>query len=538
MIGLLLGGALHALSFAPGPMPEWALSPLQLCTMAWLINWVWRAPSGLHAARRAWFFALGNFVVGLYWLTISMHVYGYMPMPLAILALIALSAYLALFASVAAWLTHRMWTTPFALRTPGVGLASATSAIAASLVWASAWTLSEWLRATLFTGFPWLNIGYAHVDSWFAGWASVLGLYGVTFVAAFSAAAIAALVGVRHTTQPSEPAQSKRALVGVIALALALIGMGISQIQWSSPTGAPLVARLVQGNVDQGIKFTSDHLYSVIQEHLRLADTPVPPDSPQPQVVLLPETVMAVFQHQIAPAAWQAWIEIAQRQASTILMGAALYDSRSGDYTNSVIGLNSSTTPQQLADAAMAMRYDKHHLVPFGEFVPWGFRWFVDLMSIPLGDFTRGATTQKPFEINGQRIAPNVCYEDVFGEELLPAVRGRQADHADGATILANFSNLAWFGNSWALRQHWQMSRMRSIETSRPMLRATNTGATGAIDHQGRRIAELAPNQIGVLDVTVQGQLGLTPYVRVGNGLVLGLAVLVLLCARLRRRHA
>jgi apolipoprotein N-acyltransferase len=183
----------------------------------------------------------------------------------------------------------------------------------------------------------------------------------------------------------------------------------------------------------------------------------------------------------------------------------------------------------------MAQRYDKSHLVPFGEFVPFGFRWFVNLMSIPLGDFTRGTSKQKPFVIDGQRLAPNICYEDIFGEELLPAVRGI-AGTQDGATILANFSNLAWFGDSWALRQHWQMSRLRAIETSRPMLRATNTGATGAIDHRGRDIAQLPPNRVGVLDTTIQGQQGLTPYVRMGNGLILGISVLILFAAWWRRK--
>ncbi len=532
-LGLLIGGALQALSFAPDPLPQWALSPLQLCTMAWLVTCIWRAPNGVFAARRAWLFALGHFVVGLYWLTISMHVYGYMPMPLAMMALFALSAYLALFASLAACLVHQI---------KAVSQSSLSATLWSSFAWASAWTISEWLRATLFTGFPWLNIGYAHVDSWFAGWSSVLGLYGVTFVTAFSAAAIAALVGLRpriqvqtHRDTATRAKTALHGVAGVLALAFAFIGLALGHIQWSTPAGSPLVVRLIQGNVDQGVKFTPDHLYKIIQEHLRLAAIPVPAGNPQPQVVLLPETVMAVFQHQIAPAAWQAWIDIAKAQQSTILIGSALYDTKTGAYTNSVIGIDAATTAQQLSEATMVQRYDKSHLVPFGEFVPFGFRWFVNLMSIPLGDFTRGTSNQKPFAIDGQRIAPNICYEDVFGEELLPAVRGT-AGTQDGATMLANFSNLAWFGDSWALRQHWQMSRLRAIETSRPMLRTTNTGATGAIDHRGHGIAQLPPNRVGVLDTTIQGQQGLTPYVRVGNGLILGLCVLILFAAWWRRK--
>ena len=513
VLGLLLGGALHALSFAPDPLPTWALSPLQLCTMAWLVTCIWRAPNGLYAARRAWFFALGNFVVGLYWLTISMHVYGLMPMPLAIAALIALSAYLALFASLAAWLVHVVD------KNRHRGATNLWGPILACLVWASAWTLSEWLRATLFTGFPWLNSGYAHIDSWFAPWSSVLGLFGVTFISAFTAAAIAALV------DRSSRGRTQSAMVGVIALLLALAGLGLRDIHWSTPTDKPLVARLVQGNIDQGLKFTPEHIHQVIQTHLKLASLPTPAGSPSPRVVLLPETALAVFQHQIAPVAWQAWVDLAERQASTLLMGAALFNPQTRAYTNSVIGLNSTTTVQQLSEATMSQRYDKSHLVPFGEFVPFGFRWFVNLMSIPLGDFTRGSEGQKPFAVDGQRIAANICYEDVFGEELLPAIRAEQ----EGATVLANFSNLAWFGDSWALRQHWQMSRMRALETSRPMLRATNTGPSGAIDHQGNSLAQLPPHRPGVLDVSVQGQHGLTPYTRLGNHFILGLAMLILL---------
>jgi apolipoprotein N-acyltransferase len=182
-----------------------------------------------------------------------------------------------------------------------------------------------------------------------------------------------------------------------------------------------------------------------------------------------------------------------------------------------------------VVDGARPARYDKRHLVPFGEFVPWGFRWFVDLMTIPLGDFGRGSQDQPPFAVKDQRISFNICYEDVFGEELLPALQGD-----DGATILANVSNIAWFGDSHALPQHLQIARMRTLETGRPMIRATNTGVTAAIDHDGTLQAALPSYQLGALAVTVQGRSGLTPYARTGNWTVLALATLILLAAALR----
>lgn len=525
LLGLFLGGALHALCFAPDPLPAWSLSPLQIITMAWLVRCVWLADKPAHAAMRAWFFALGHFCVGLYWLTISMHVYGHLPLALAVLALMAISAYLAIFAGMTGWLTRKIGAAAWS-----EGEASPTGPLRASLIWAAAWTLGEWLRATLFTGFPWLNTGYAHADSILAGWGAVTGIYGVTFIAAFASASLAGLVGTTHFSPAHQP---QRALSALLAILLIGAGWGLAHIGWSTPLGQPIIARLVQGNVDQGLKFSSQQLANNIESHLQLAGTPPPAGSPQPQVVLLPETALALFQHQLNPAVWQAWQNIARRQGSTIIMGSAIFDKKTGNYTNSIIGLNGEVSIEALLNAELSLRYDKHHLVPFGEFIPWGFRWFVDMMSIPLGDFTRGSTEQPAFAVVDQHIATNICYEDIFGEELLPALR-----NASGASILANFSNLGWFGDSFALRQHWQMARMRSIETARPTLRATNTGITGAIDAKGHVIARLPAQRPGVLDVTIQGQQGLTPFARTGNLPILLLSFLVLLVALLRYRQS
>lgn len=520
---LLCAGAIQALSFAPDPLPAWALSPLQLITMAILVRSIWQADNTRQGAARGWLFAFGQFMVGLYWLTISMHTYGFIPLPLAILALAGLSAYLAIFAAAAGWVTQKIGYAAWS-----EGHTRAGGPLMAAMVWAALWTLSEWLRATIFTGFPWLNTGYAHVDSWFASWASIFGLYGVTFLTAFSAAAIAGLVGTTHFSTAHQP---ERAVAGVLALGIALLGWGVGKIEWSTPTGKPLVIRLVQGNVDQGLKFDARQLTANIQTHLKLAATPVPPGTPSPKAVLLPETALAAFQDQIDPAAWRAWKALATQQASTMIMGAALLDRTTKSYTNSVIAIDSQTDLNQLISGHAKPRYDKHHLVPFGEFIPFGFHWFVEIMRIPMGDFTRGDKEQPPFLIADQHIAANICYEDVFGEELLPYLVNQQ-----GASILANFSNLGWFGNSFALRQHWQISRMRAIETSRPMLRSTNTGASGAIDHTGRPIALLPAHRAAVMDVTVQGQTGLTLYTRLGNLPVLLVSGLILLLALFRYR--
>jgi apolipoprotein N-acyltransferase len=183
-----------------------------------------------------------------------------------------------------------------------------------------------------------------------------------------------------------------------------------------------------------------------------------------------------------------------------------------GDWYNAAIAIAPDSGTDHPSEPP---RYAKHHLVPFGEFVPYGFRWFVDAMVMPLGDFTRGGVVQPPFVVKDQRVAVNICYEDLFGNEIAAMLR-----QPEPASILLNLSNIAWFGDSIALPQHLAASRMRAIETGRPMLRATNTGITAIVDARGVTRGRLAPFTRGVLEGTVQGMKGTTPYVRAGDWLI------------------
>jgi apolipoprotein N-acyltransferase len=201
-------------------------------------------------------------------------------------------------------------------------------------------------------------------------------------------------------------------------------------------------------------------------------------------------------------------------------------------YFNSVLGLGASNTT--------AYRYDKHHLVPFGEFIPLGARWFINLMHIPLGDFTRGQEIQAAMPVKDQWILPNICYEDLFGEEIAHQLRAAQQQGKPVASVLLNVSNIAWFGDTIALPQHLQISQMRTLETGRPMLRATNTGATAIINAQGQVVAALPAFERATLSGQVQGMQGQTPYILFGNFLPVGLAcsLLLLLWLRARRNHS
>ena len=497
-----LCGLVFAWTFAPQPLPAWSLGWVQLIVLAIAAHWAFsRTPK--EAAITGLTFGVAMFATGLYWLTISMHVYGQMALPLAWLALLLFSLYLALYPAMAFWLTARLLR--HTNRIKPVRL------IVMASVWASAWTLADMLRGVVFTGFPWLATAYGQTDTWIAGWSVLFGAAGTTWVTAWIAGALAATLAA-ETHQRDSTVTPKRAVAVACAIVIAFIGALLQQTSFTTPTGQPLTARLVQGNVDQGMKFDMQSFEQSHAHHISLATHQQSPteDIQHPELILLPETIIARLSNRVPAQHWQDWIDIAAQQGNTILLGAPIYGPQPARYTNSVIAIDGAASPERLMQGMAPSRYDKQHLVPFGEFVPTGFRWFIDLMRIPLGDFNAGDANQAPFAVGDQQIAPNICYEDIFGPGLLPAVR-------QGASILANFSNLGWFGDSVALRQHWQMARFRSMETRRPTLRSTNTGITGAIDPSGRVIAELPVLVAGYVDVQVQGHTGLTPYTRWGN---------------------
>ena len=518
--GLLLAGAVHALTFSPGPLPDWALAATQILMLAVAARVTLYAPSARQAWARGWLFGFATYALGLYWIFISLHRYGDLSAPLSVAAVLALSAFLALFPACASALARRY--------APLSADASPSRILSGTLAWAAMWAAFEWLRAVLLTGFPWLNIGYAQIDGPIAGWAPLLGVHGMAFLSAFVAAAVASLWQPARKTGPG----SRHALAAGIALALAAAGWPLSRIDWSAPSGDPLNVRLVQGNIEQSQKFDPALLEQSLVRHLDLTAMAPAPGVPAPQLVILPETVLPIFQDQLDPRIWDTWRSVAEQRNTVIAMGVPLHDRVDGRdrYTNSVMGFDGNTPVEQLMTGTTAMRYDKRHLVPWGEYVPPGFHWFVDMLNIPLGDFDRGAPRQTPFPVGGQHIAFNICYEDLFGPDLLPALQpGPNGE--PGATILVNVSNLGWFGDTWALRQHLQIGRLRTIETARPMLTSTNTGITAAIDARGRVAAQLAPLQAGVLPVSVQGMSGLTPYARFGDKTALALIGLALIAA-------
>jgi apolipoprotein N-acyltransferase len=321
-------------------------------------------------------------------------------------------------------------------------------------------------------------------------------------------------VGGGNASNGANRSVARAAVPGGIAVALIAAGLLLPLVQWTLPANAPLTVRLLQGNVKQDMKFEEAGMRAAIDQYQQMI-TSKPAD-----LVVTPETAIPVLAQQLPPQFASAVRNFSDTTGTAIVFGAIggtiTPEGQVVDYTNSLFGVTPGTRD--------VYRYDKHHLVPFGEFVPWGFRWFVNLMSIPLGDFARGSPVQKPFIVHNQPVSVDICYEDIFGEEIARNIR--ESDTPAG--VLVNSTNLAWFGDTIALDQHLQIARMRSLETGRPMLRATNTGMTAAIDANGKVIGRLTPYTIGSLDVTVQGTSGSTPYVTSGNNTVLAVSLLLL----------
>ncbi|CAH2803311.1 MAG: Apolipoprotein N-acyltransferase / Copper homeostasis protein CutE [uncultured Paraburkholderia sp.] len=522
----LVAGAANTLSFAPTPHGGW----LELAIFTFFFAWLTRTTGWKSAALTGGAFGFGNYVTGVWWLYVSMHDYGGIVAPLAGAAVVLFSLYLAVYPAFAA----AIWSFCAGHARNGAALDDTPFSPTwhGALAFASAWAIGEWLRGTVFTGFPWLASGYAQVDGPFAGFAPVAGVYGVGWMLALVAAlivqAITAALRARGTAASSDSpvgdrngnveansrgVASRAAVQGVVALALIVAGL-LPLARWTTPANAPLTVRLLQGDVKQEMKFEESGMRAAIDQYQQMI-TSKPAD-----LIVTPETAIPVLAQQLPAPFATAVRSFSDSTGSVILFGAIggtiTPESQVIDYTNSLFGVTPGTRD--------IYRYDKHHLVPFGEFVPWGFRWFVNLMSIPLSDFARGAPVQKPFIVHNQPVAIDICYEDIFGEEIARTVR----ESATPAGVLVNSTNLAWFGNTIALDQHLQIARMRSLETGRPMLRATNTGMTAAIDANGKVLGRLQPYTIGSLDVSVQGTTGSTPYVTGGNNTVLAMSLFLL----------
>jgi apolipoprotein N-acyltransferase len=363
----------------------------------------------------------------------------------------------------------------------------------------------EWLRGWILSGFPWLTMGYAQAPAgWLAGYAPLIGVYGLSGLSFFVAGALVWLM--QRAWIPGLWVAPFLLLVGVLGA-----GEGFKHVEWTRPAGQTLSVALLQGNIPQEMKWRPERAAQTLAEYAgRIEAT-------QARLIVLPETALPVFYSQLPSAYLDGMRQLAQSRNADILAGVPTGDIQ-GAYYNSVASFGVSPT----------QFYHKQHLVAFGEFVPKGFQWIVNVLHIPLSDFARGGKDQAPLRVAGQQVAVNICYEDVFGQEIIRAL--------PEASLLVNVTNDAWFGETFAAWQHAQMSQMRALESGRYMLRATNTGVTAIIDQKGRVVSSLPEFEAATLEGTVQGYAGVTPYARWGNLPVLLWIAVALIVAGFKRR--
>lgn len=472
-------GAALPLSFAP--FGHWWLAPLLMALLFLLLE----GESGRERALRGFWFGTGLFSTGTYWLYISVHDFGGVVPPIAVAVCGSLILLMALY--LAGW----------GFLSGLVGRSQPAWQLLAVLP--ATWVGVEWARGWLLSGFPWLSLGYGQIDGPLAAWAPVAGVHGLSLVLVLCAGALALLL--------SGPNRARLAALAVLAVA----GLGTALLtgrDWTVPTGEPLDVALVQGGISQDRKWlleeleTTKSLFRDITIGLDKAD-----------LIIWPEAAIPALAHE-EEAFLRSLGELMKARKQELILGILTFDFGTGEFRNSLLTVGENTGV-----------YHKRHLVPFGEYfpVPDFIRNVLRLMNLPYTDITPGLDGQRPLLARGVALAPSICYEDAFGDEL--------RDFLPEAGLLVNVSNDGWFGDSIAPHQHLQMARFRALESGRFMLRSTNTGITAVIDARGRVIGQGAQFKAVVVEATVQPRQGATPWVRFGNWPVLSVCVLLLASA-------
>lgn len=473
----LLGVAL-TLSFAPFDLKP--LAPLSLAALFWLARDAgWR-----RAAWLGWLYGVGQAASGVYWVYISTHVYGGAPSWLGALLAGSLFVYLGFYPAAVMGLAARLR----ALNQP-----------VAYLALPALWVLGEMLLARVLLGFPWFGLGYVALDTPFQSLAAITGVHGISALIVLLAVVLA--LG----------AQRPRHLLGL--LVLLPLALSPHADHWTQPSGAPLSTAIVQGNIAQDQKWLREMQIPTL---LRYRDLTV--SALGTQLIVWPEVALTQRYDEVRDNMLAFLDRAARDQNSVVLAGLIVADEAQAGVYNSIVTLG-----------AAQGRYDKHHLVPFGEFFPipdW-LRPIMDVLGTPYSDFLFGDPAAPSQLIHGQRIGMSICFEDVFGDEFR-----RLAQHS---SLLVNATNDAWFGRSEAAEQHLGIARMRAIETARVIIRASNTGRSAIIGPDGELQASAGFFTTELLSGSAQPRTGQTPYVRWGDAPLAGLSGLLALGLAVRR---
>ena len=481
----LVLGALESLAFAPAAIASLGI----LCVAA--LWWLWQGATPRRSALIGFAFGAGLYLAGTYWLYISIHVFGKAPLALALLLMLGLVALMASYSAAVGWLVARF--------------APASRLATLAALYPAAWVLMEWFRGWFISGFPWLALGYSQIDTPLAGYAPLVGVYGVSLAAALTAGLGLALLVVR----------GGRMLFAAGFLAALWIGGALLRpIAWTEPTAAPLSVALVQGAIPQDLKWQEDNRAHTLEVYASLTQQAL-----GARLIVWPEAALPLLYEAAVPYLTGVFKE-AQAHGSDLVLGLLRYDVEHDAYRNGLVALGENEE-----------WYYKRQLVPFGEFfpVPSFVREWMRLKSLAYVDLLAGPADQPALDAAGQKLGATICYEDAYAVEQLAVLRS--------ATLLVNVSNDAWFGDSSAPHQHLQIARMRALEAGRWLLRDTNNGISALIDPRGTVIARTRQFEPTVLHGTVVPYAGLTPYAMLRNWPVLAACAVLLSATALRRRR-
>lgn len=478
----LLSGAL--LPFAFAPYAQWYLAIVSLTLLAWL----WLRPDCRRPGLIGYLFGLGYFGVGLHWVYISLYTFGGAALPFAVFANILLVLFLSLFPMLAGWCIGRFSRPASILRTLFIPLA---------------WCLAELGRAYILSGFPWLSIGYSQLGTPLDGIAPVTGVFGISLIVTL----IASLLAYSWISGHRLP---------LLMVALIFATTYISRsLHFTNPVGNRLSVALVQGNITQSNKFDPVHMLEGLEKYITLSA------NLNESVIIWPETAIPFLESDISDSHLKALNTLFTGKKQTLVTGIPSGNWDEALFFNSVISLGNGNG-----------RYDKHHLLPFGEYIPLRsvFDFFNKFVDIPFNDFMRGAAKQPAMITSGIRAGVSICFEAAFGRQIRQSLPEAQ--------YLINISNDSWFKDSIAADQHIQMAQMRARELEREMARATNDGITAIIDARGNIRQRLPRFEAKVLSGHIQLHTGMTPYARYGNtifmvilalyAMMLGLIILTL----------
>jgi apolipoprotein N-acyltransferase len=482
----LLAGMLLTLSFAPLSYSYLALLSLALLFYSWLDC------TPLQAAIRGYCFGLGMFSLGVTWVFVSIYFYGHASVFASALLSESFAAFWALFPALAGYLSVRL-----SHLTHQRFLLGLTPLI---------WILIEYVRGYwLLNGFPWLQVAYSQIDSPYAGFMPLFGVYGTGFLYAFTAAAFSDMLYFKR----------QYLLLSTTVILLILSGCLLKHIEWTTKAGAPIQATLVQGNISQDEKWQEDRLLKTLLTYQQMTYSHW--DS---QVIVWPETSIPTYLSRVD----EAFLIPLERQAiahhTDLIVSLLEKNNETGAVFNSALVLGKKRG-----------LYRKNHLLPFGEYMPLKplSTWVLDNIGIRLDDFTPGGDNQPLLTAAGYPFITSICYEDAFGSEAINQI--------SQAAYLVNLSNDGWFGRSFEPYQHLQMARMRAIETGRYLLRSTNTGATAIIAPNGKIIKQAPLFETVSITGTIFPMSGATPYSRLGDkNIIIFLTLLLMTLLGISRR--